>query len=85
MEKILSARLDDSVILELERVTQKLRITKKKFLEGAIHSHARSLLQDVEDDCSIGFGAWGTRGVTAKDSRRQIRLEFEKTFRRHGR
>lgn len=41
MDKVLSARLDEKVIAELDFATKKLRMTKKQFLEEAIHMRAK--------------------------------------------
>jgi len=41
MDKVLSARLDEKVITELDFAVKKLRMTKKQFLEEAIHLRAK--------------------------------------------
>ena len=40
MDKVLSARVDETVLDELNRATKQRGITKKQFLEEAIRGHA---------------------------------------------
>ena len=42
MDKIISARLDESAIDEMERVVRRLGSTKKRFIEEATHLRARA-------------------------------------------
>ena len=59
MDRIFSARLDEAVLDELERVTRKLKMTKRRFLEEAIHIRARQLQgADSRDAWSETLGAW---------------------------
>ena len=41
MDRVLSARLDEKVIEELDFATRKLHMTKKQFLEEAIRMRAK--------------------------------------------
>ena len=50
MDKIFSARLDESVLLEMDRVVTQQRMTKKKFLEQAIRQMAENLSVPEEKD-----------------------------------
>ncbi len=85
MDKILSARLDEAVIHELERVTRRLRITKKRFLEEAIRMRARQVSGDGQADIwSETLGAWKRKespAVTVRAARRA----FQESFERHHR
>ncbi|HEX9690339.1 MAG TPA: hypothetical protein VGB47_14825 [Thermoanaerobaculia bacterium] len=85
MEKIFSARLDEAALDELERVTRRLNMTKKKFLEQAIHLCAQQLGQrDSEDIWSETLGAW-KRKEGAETTIRGARATFRRSFQRHHR
>lgn len=85
MDKIFSARLDEAVLDELERVTRKLKMTKRKFLEQAIHLCARRLSQEeTEDVWSETLGAW-ERKERAETTIRKAREEFRRSFERRHR
>ena len=59
MDKIFSTRLDESVVVELERVTKRHGMTKKRFLEEAIHARAQQLNAGESSDVwSETCGAW---------------------------
>ncbi len=83
MDKIFSARLDEAALDEMERVTRRLKITKRKFLEEAIHVRAEQLVGGHSDDVwSETLGAWKRRerpGTTI----RKAREEFRRNFARH--
>ena len=85
MQKILSARLEEAAIAELERVTRKRAISKRRFLEEAIYLHARNLThQDEQDIWTETLGAWRRReraAATIRDTRRA----FQKALERHHR
>lgn len=85
MDKIFSTRLNESVVVELERVTKRCGMTKKRFLEEAIHAHARQLSADEDSDVwSETFGAW-KRKQSAGQTVKKARNAFRKTFQRHHR
>jgi hypothetical protein len=73
MDKIMSARLDEAAPLEMDRVTGKLKISKKRFLEEAIHHHARTLTQSRRDDCTVGFGCMETQRGSCSDREKSPR------------
>lgn len=85
MERIFSARLDEGALDELERVTQKFKMTKRKFLEDAIHVRARQL-EGVEagDVWSQTLGAW-RRQEQPETTIRRGRTAFRRAFGRHQR
>ena len=84
MEKIFSARLDEAVLDEMERVTRKLKITKRRFLEEAIHLRARQLSEGSDDIWSETLGAW-KRSERPERTVRRAREEFEKSYGRQRR
>lgn len=73
MSKVLSTRLDEDVIAELDRATRRLGITKKRFLEEAIRMRAEQ--STVEEKLRIireASGAW-VREERPEETIRQIR------------
>ena len=84
MEKIFSARLDEAALDEMERVTRRLKMTKRKFLEEAIHLRAKQLGGEGGDVWSETIGAW-KRNERPETTIRRTRSEFRQTFVRHHR
>ena len=85
MERIFSARLDEAALDEMERVTRKLNMTKRKFLEEAIHLRAKQVFEsEGEDVWSETLGAW-RRKERPETTIRKARSAFERPFGRHHR
>ena len=85
MDKIFSARLDESVLSEMDRVVTQQRMTKKKFLEQAIHHMAETLSVPEEKDVwALTCGAW-KRKESANTIVKQIRAKTRESFERHQR
>lgn len=85
MQRIFSARLDEAALDEMERVTQKLKMTKRQFLEEAIHLRARQLAEEEGGDIwSETLGAWNRR-EKGETTIHKVRKEFERSFGRHHR
>jgi hypothetical protein len=90
VEKIFSARLDEAVLDELDRVTRRLAITKKQFLEEAIRMRAQQLSnQEGMDIWTETLGAWVRREkpeTTIRRTREKFRQSFERRHRsKHAR
>ena len=85
MERIFSARLDEAALDEMERVTRRLKMTKRKFLEEAILLRARQLSEgEGADVWSETLGAW-RRSERPETTIRKTRSAFERSFGRHSR
>lgn len=85
MEKIFSARLDEATLDEMERVTRRLRMTKRKFLEEAIRLRARQLSEGESGDIwSETLGAWKRR-ERPETTIRKGREAFRRALERHHR
>jgi hypothetical protein len=85
MDRIFSTRLDEATLDELERVTRRLGITKRRFLQEAIHLRARQ--PDAVGGTDVWaetLGAWRRRESVPATMRR-IRAEFDRSFQRHHR
>jgi hypothetical protein len=82
MQKIFSARLEESVLDEMERVTRRLKMTKRRFLEQAIHRQAKELSgEEASDVWSETLGAWARRekpATTIRRAREAFRGNFER-------
>jgi predicted transcriptional regulator len=85
MEKIFSARLDEAILDELDRVTRRLGMTKKQFLEEAIRLRAQQLNGEAEVDVwAETLGAW-KRAESPQTTIRTARRAFQRSFGRHQR
>ena len=86
MDKVLSARLDETVVDELDRATKRRGITKKQFLEEAIRLHAgRAESGEAADVWADTCGAWRRR-ESPRTTIRTVRAVFnEAMLRRHRR
>lgn len=81
MDKILSARLDESTVGRIGFLAQRLGTSKKKVIEQAIELYSKQVESDVEVDVfNQTFGAW-KRGK--KDPLESIRASFRKSMTRH--
>jgi len=84
MDKIFSARLDEVVLAEMDRVTHLHHLTKKKFLEEAIRAKVLELEKGSKRDIlEETRGAW-KRAESAPEIIRQIRSKMNKNFSRRG-
>ena len=85
MDKVFSTRLDEATLDELSRVTRRLGVTKRQFLQEAISLRARQA--DVAghgDVWAETLGAWQRR-ESAPTTIRRIRKQFRQSFqRRHA-
>jgi hypothetical protein len=83
MDKVISARLDESAIVEMERVTRQLGMTKKRFLEEAIHGHVQRLAaSSAKDVWSETSGSWKRREAVAATVKK-AREAFSAAYKRH--
>ena len=84
MDKVFSARLDETAIDELSRSARQLGLSKKQFLEEAIHLRARQAGAAAGADVwAETAGAW-KRGEPVAATVRKARNEFRGAFlRRH--
>jgi predicted transcriptional regulator len=84
MDKILSARVDEHTISELDMLARRLKTSKKAILENAIHAYAEQTLgQEEIDVLSETAGAWNRR-ESPTDTLRQAKKVFQDAFARRG-
>ncbi len=82
MDKILSARVDESVIQRLNLLARQLRKTKKAIIEGAILSYADQISSEQQIDVlDLTFGVW-QRGETVDETVRKTRHAFQEALER---
>ena len=83
MQKIFSTRLDEATLNEMERVTRRLGISKRRFLEEAIQQRVRRLVSEQDADVwADTLGAW-QREEPAGTIIRRARRELQRGFERH--
>jgi len=83
MDKIVSARIDESAVYLLDTLSSKLHVSKKKILEEAIRSFAQKVQQEQRTDIfSETCGAW-KRGETSDYTVKTICKKFQKSMERH--
>jgi predicted DNA-binding protein len=82
MDRIFSARLDEAVLDELDRITKRLGMTKKEFLEEAIRARAAEVNAEAAHNVwRETLGAWKRREAPQTTIRR-IRKTVEESFTR---
>ena len=83
MDKILSARVDESVVNRIGSLARRLRTSKKKIIESAIDSYAVQVDKEqgfdvLEDTC----GAWHRKG-SPEETVAKARKVFRDSMKRH--
>ena len=77
MDKVLSARVDESVVRQIGLLAHQLRVSKKRILEGAVRLYAHTMRSKSElDVLEHTFGAWKRKekaGATAAAARQAFR------------
>lgn len=82
MDKILSARVDESVIRLIGILAQRQRTTKKAVIESAISAYAKTAEKGSGIDLlEQGFGAWRRR-ETAEETVEKARKAFRTSMQR---
>ena len=85
MDKILSARVDESVVNRIGSLARRLHTSKKKILERAVEMYAAKI--DNEQGFDVfqqTCGAWA-REESAEQLVKAVRKTFRDSMRRHGR
>ena len=82
MQKIFSTRLDEATLDEMDRVTRRLGMSKRQFIEEAIQLRTRQLNGPGEADVwAETLGAW-RRAERPETTVRRARRAFERGFAR---
>jgi predicted transcriptional regulator len=85
MDKILSARVNESIVRQIGRLAQKLHTTKKAVIEAAILSYAeKSETEKGVDIWEETLGVW-QRGESPAEMVKQVRQDFRESMKRYQR
>ena len=85
MDRILSARVDESIVQQIGVLAEELRISKKAVIENAICLYADKVECDKSvDPLDRTFGAWKRR-ETPETIVRSSRKVFAESMERHRR
>ena len=83
MDKILSARVDESVFRRIGHLARLLNTTKKSIIESAINMYASKIEEQKNlDILDKTFGAWH-RDESVEETVGKIRKEFQESMLRH--
>ena len=83
MDKILSARVDEIILNKISFLAQKLHVSKKKIIEGAVQMYAQRI--ESAGDMSVfeqTSGAW-KRKESIDQTVRHAKNVFRKSMGRH--
>jgi len=83
MDKILSARVDESVANRIGSLARRLRTSKKRIIENAIERYAAQV--DREEDFDVfehTCGAWRRKGSPG-ETVAKVRKAFRDSMKRH--
>ena len=85
MDKIVSARIDETVARRISWLARRLRSSKKAVLERAV-SELAERIEAAEDDHELveSFGAWN-RTESPNEIRETARSAFQRSMERHHR
>lgn len=85
MDKILSARVDESVIKRIGTLSRKLRTTKKSVIEAAVNAYAEQTSHGKgTDPLEATLGAW-KRAEPPVETLQRAKTVFRTAMERHRR
>jgi predicted transcriptional regulator len=85
MDKIFSARVDESLIRQVSSMAHELRTTKKAIVEAAIRCYADAVAQEKRIDIlEQTLGAW-RRNERPQETVQRSRTAFQQSMNRHHR
>ncbi len=83
MDKILSARIDEEIIRQIARISQRLKVSKKKVIEDAVRNYVSQIDENQNSDVlKETFGAW-SREESLGETVRKSREAFKRSMERH--
>ena len=83
MDKIFSARLDESVIHSIGNLARRLHTTKKNIIEQAVNMYMNQIEQDSKQDIfKQTCGAW-KRKESSEQTVKKVRKSFSQSMRRY--
>jgi hypothetical protein len=85
MDKVISARVDETVAGRIGVLAHRLRLSKKKVIENAVELYATQVeTEGKHDSLREAFGAW-ERKESAAETAETARKAFRKSMERHRR
>lgn len=85
MDKVISSRVSEAVAHQIELVSKRLRISKKKVIEEAVLAYARQTAREGDPDVfAQTSGAWKRRESAATTVKR-VRKTFRDSMKRYAR
>lgn len=85
MDKVLSARIDESVVSKIGVLARELHTTKKHIIESAVNLFSEKVEKEHNVDIlDLSFGAW-TREESPQSTARRARRAFADSMTRHQR
>ena len=83
MDKILSARVDEKVLNKISFLAERLHLTKKKVIEGAVQLYAQKMESAVDMNVfAQTSGAW-KRSESISQTVNHAKSAFRKSMERH--
>lgn len=83
MDKILSARVDESVVQQIGNLAKQLNTSKKQIIEGAITLYAEKIEKETKKDIlDQTFAAW-QRNESARETVQKVRKSFRDSMERY--
>ncbi len=83
MDRILSARVDDVIVNKISFLAQKLHLSKKKIIEGAVRMYAREMESTADMNVfTQTSGAW-KRSETVEETVHHAKNSFRMSMERH--
>ncbi len=83
MERIMSTRIDDSVVALIDRIAREKKLTKKRIIEVAVRNFWQKIKDEKELDIfQDSFGAW-KRDEPVEETVLKSRMAFNQSMERH--
>jgi len=83
LDKILSARVHESIIQRIGSLARRLHTSKKRIIENAVQNYAEQIDREEQFDVfEQTCGAWG-RKESARSIVKEAREKFRKSMERH--
>lgn len=83
MDKIFSARIDDSIIRKIGDLSDKLHTSKKAIVERAIQLLWKDIEEKKQQDIFAETSGIWQRDETPAETVKTAKNEFKKSFRKH--
>jgi len=83
MDKIFSARVDETIIQQIKMLANRLQTTKKAIIEGAVTTYAEKIVGEENlDILKQTAGAW-QRNETPEQTIKKVRLVMKDSMEKH--